>query len=1367
MTARSSTPAHGRHEARVVVLTALPVEYEEVRVHLQGDCADRRLSGGTAYTVGSFKGRRIDWTVAVAEIGAGNVGTAIEATKAIMEFKPDLLLFVGVAGSLKPVDAPRGSVVVADVVYGYQGGKAGEKFAPRGAVFRTPFRLTQQAKVVGREWSPAEDIPMCVASIAAGDVVVASSDSPTFGMIRNLYNSAVAVEMESEGLYAAAERTDRQQVMSIRGISDCVDDKSADDDVKWQPVAARNAASFAFAMLEAIKPEDLGGAVRPGAEGRATEPEEPGEVAEAEDTRGPSYGEVESLSTEAPEWGKVPSSVTELLKKAGDLDEAEAARLLSILAQGQSDPRATLDGLLTDPPRWLLNADSDLLWAAIGEFAAGHNIQAAASEAFRRAMMAGGDAALWLASSAVALFIAEGDTSKALESLAEAEKESPELPVSLARAVIESDTAAVLDLTEDADGQYLHPSSYRIQALHHAQRIPEAIDLGQRTVDLHPGAAGLALLLARMLIQGAHENCSPLGYDASLLRARELALAARDLRRGWKGDSIEATVLAGQASMMLRDTAEAINICSLPPNGNALPVEAADERVTQLRVDALLALGRREEALSEAAALSDNVLRTLVEANCLDALGRKDRAEERYRDAVEALEEASLDDPEAVGRLSQGLLGLAHLGVTPLPSIDRLREARPEAARQIEIFSDINRGESKAAIQKLGGTGQPSDVDLLVEALIKSGQADDALLVLKTAAEQQGRNDYRLRAVNVLTNERRFADAYKVAFEALALVTDGTPLKTLLRRAAVESAAMMSDWNAVREQAKAAEAAGDKSGDIRWALVFALNNTLNVEDALAEATCEPPLEPRNEQEALLLMSLHSISGTGLASVSAVLDIAEMYPTSEEIRAVAFASVLGLSMNLELPEPMRERLTKTSEDFFETFPDSHYFRRIEGTPEKIIEFLKAQSDPWSIPAVQEVVERIRVGALPLSLLADITSKPYAELVVKGGIGSIVGESTDSAIRERERGIALGSIGHSVVVETSAVYCAMATQLPEGALLRLFPQTVAAQATVEDAIRSARDLALRSTASMRWDSVRESLVLSESSPEEAERWATEAGQAEGTLRTSSPKTNTERLDEVAKMPLILQPIQLAKELNLALYSDDVALRVLAESEGVRAFGTMSLLAAANESELLDDKQVAEATDALRRHFYADLPWTTEDLVRVAKQEELQPTGGAAGALARAAFWSNPVGASASYGSLLIEIRKRDEALDGVGGWQFAATIGVMRACNPNVRPQVAGGILAIAFLALDVRASVLPLPLDGAREGASALGADDPFPHFCRALLDQLAGILGEAEAGRMYVGMMQQLRQEDRAVAMRELLARREPAMPDSDQAEDS
>ena len=57
--------------ADVVVLTAIPAEYRAVREHLAGPLLSRAISG-TRYEIGTYHGTHRVWTVAIAEIGAGN-----------------------------------------------------------------------------------------------------------------------------------------------------------------------------------------------------------------------------------------------------------------------------------------------------------------------------------------------------------------------------------------------------------------------------------------------------------------------------------------------------------------------------------------------------------------------------------------------------------------------------------------------------------------------------------------------------------------------------------------------------------------------------------------------------------------------------------------------------------------------------------------------------------------------------------------------------------------------------------------------------------------------------------------------------------------------------------------------------------------------------------------------------------------------------------------------------------------------------------------------------------------------------------------------------------------------------------------------
>jgi len=1312
----------------VVILTALRTECEAVLEHIGRLRTTETLGGGTIYELGRFEGEHIDWSVAVAEIGAGNESAAVEATNAIHELKPDLLMFVGVAGSLKPDDVPYGAVVVVDTVHGYQSGKDSEEFAPRSITFRTGHRLSQLVRQVGRsDWSGGRQISVHLGPVAAGNVVVGSSKSRTYDLIRRYHGDALAVEMESLGLYLAADRAGRLPALSVRGISDCVDDKTARADLERQPIAAKNAALFAFAMLKAIRPADIDAPLR-----IAEKPPE----------------------TNALDWASVPFSSAECLQRAMDSNREEVARLLSVLAGCRANPQAAVDELLLATPQWLSNAASDLLWGAIGEFALSHNLQASAADAFRRAAGAGGDEALWLVLSAIALAFT-GRHDQALENLVRATGESEEFPVPLARAVIEADTEEILRLTAEADGTCVRPSSYRVQALHVDHRIPEAIDLAERVVAHHPGAAGVALQLATLLTTAAREDSSPIGYEPSLLRARDLALTARDLRRGWGGDSVEAVVIAGRASIMLNDPVTALRISSHPPEGMALQSEAADDPVRHIRVNALVLLRRAEDGLSEAAEFSDQIMRRIAEADCLSAMGRKDRAERLYVEAADALVAGSLDDPQAAGLLFLGLSGLAQLGVTPVTHMDRLKAIDPDNARRVEVLSDIATGETKRAIQAVRTGGQSGDVPLLAIALAEAGQTDDAVSVLTDAADRFGRAEYRLQAVHILAREQRYKEAYGEVVGALADTPDGTPLKAQLRKTAVQVAAMIPDWDAVCKQAKVAAVAGDRTDEMRWALVTALNNTLSPEDALAEATCPPALKPRNEQEARLLLSLHSGRGGGLESIAAVLDIAEAFPASEQVGAAAVGCVLVLSKDIALPEGMRERLTRASDNFFDRYPDSNHLKRIQVTPEnpeELFTHLRASAGRQDTQAMQEVVERIRAGTLPLAFLSHVLNRPYAELIVKRGIDWIIGESRDEEVRERERSDAANAVGHQVVVETSAIFGAMLTELLPTTLLGAFSHTPVAAVSVEDAINSASELALRSTSFIGWDRLHGSPVLDERTPEEADRWAHDAQEIERIMRSSTAKAATRRADDVDKLPLIMEPIRLASEMRLAIYSDDIALRLLAASEGVPAFGTASLLVAAQGYDLLDSVQVAAATDALRRHRYADLDWSADDLLRIADRENYLASGGASGALARPGFWSDPLEAIASYRSLLARLAEVDASAETIEGWHASATYGLLGRVDPISRAEAAGELLATAFVVFGLQPIALPSLLVGARHGSEARRTTDPLPCFCGVLSRVLSGLFGQAQGGRIYVEMMQQLTPEDRAVALRELLA---------------
>jgi tetratricopeptide (TPR) repeat protein/nucleoside phosphorylase len=237
-----------------VILTALPVEYLAVRAHLS-DLQEEMHPQETIYERGRFAAAGQVWGVGIVEIGPGNVGAALEAERAIAYFNPDIILFVGVAGGIK--DVAIGDVVASTKVYGYESGKAEQRFKPRPEIGWSAYNLEQRARAEARkeDWLkrlavvPERTPCVIVGPIAAGEKVVASTESDVFQFLREHYGDAIAVEMEGLGFLEAARANQRVSAMVVRGISDQINYKTEADQGGSQDVAARHASAFAFELI--------------------------------------------------------------------------------------------------------------------------------------------------------------------------------------------------------------------------------------------------------------------------------------------------------------------------------------------------------------------------------------------------------------------------------------------------------------------------------------------------------------------------------------------------------------------------------------------------------------------------------------------------------------------------------------------------------------------------------------------------------------------------------------------------------------------------------------------------------------------------------------------------------------------------------------------------------------------------------------------------------------------------------------------------------------------------------------------------------------------------------------------------------------
>src|SRR5436305_15174848 len=111
------TPTPTQPICEVIILTALPVEYQVV-LHYLEELQEVVHPSGTIYHHGQFRAVPQTWLVAVAQISLGGPSAALETERAIQFFGASIALFVGVAGGLK--NARLGDVIAATKIHAYE-----------------------------------------------------------------------------------------------------------------------------------------------------------------------------------------------------------------------------------------------------------------------------------------------------------------------------------------------------------------------------------------------------------------------------------------------------------------------------------------------------------------------------------------------------------------------------------------------------------------------------------------------------------------------------------------------------------------------------------------------------------------------------------------------------------------------------------------------------------------------------------------------------------------------------------------------------------------------------------------------------------------------------------------------------------------------------------------------------------------------------------------------------------------------------------------------------------------------------------------------------------------------------------------------
>jgi len=1411
----------GRSTLTAVVFTAIPEEYDAVRRQL-GSCSRARSPIGTRFEVGRIRGDRVDWDVYLTEIGMGNAGSAAEVMAAAAAFDPALVLFVGVAGGLKPDDQARGDVVIAERVYNVHSGKhavgpgGASEVLSRPMSLPTSHRLIQLVREVARsEWQPqalptAGRAPQAhLKPIVAGEVVLADEDSKLRQRIAERFNDAGAVDMESYGVYEAAHRTETP-ALAVRGLSDLVGDKRPAEDHQWQPRAAANAAAFAVALLRHADDDDF----PPGRHVPPRPPSSPRQGAAPEAERLASEGALERLAPNLRPWWR--------RLRLGSPARADTA--LADLAIRSESPIGWLGRTRHRPPPWLREDDNGGAWALLARFAASHGSPHATyahERAAELAANAGWDtiAALHRLAAAVshgehpnahaadrdapdtgraeairrlraelgtvvgplaAFFSAavKGDRGGTVSAAGPALRVLGLDPVSLGlptttRIDDEASEAALAELAETDPDVVAELRSQILLHLANLRLMDDDTDAALRILalarEMVPAATTPLLLIARAHLQriaGPTGQRSNIDDTAAVLAdVEQMALLARDRRRDWNGPTAEALALAGRARAQSGDFEGALRLLLPPPRGRATDREAADPAVREIASAAATYAGEPLLAVELAAGVTDPVERHLLRAVALSgAEGMGDEAERSYRAALENVPDTRPD------QLVRALLGMARLG-TPITAdaegniadaLARLRRMDPEATDLVEASAALHAGRPRDALVLARQYPQSvAAMELAAEAAAAAGHPEEAIRVLERVGRERGDNSLLVQAMLLAAEAGRRDDAERLSTLLLTAADPATRRQALQTR--LQAAGQGGRWQDVAdlsrrllddEDLEPAEVNRAVRDSYRWMLAQAEFNLGRPERALAALQAPDPVVPRSREEARLLLAVLHTTGTDSSQeldpqdiVMRALEVAAEWSGDEEIVAGSLGLALMTTANMPLPDQLVVRLRALQEDYFARFPDPKTLQRIEVGEDLdgLVQHMKETMAPQA-EALQDIARRVWLGVYPLAFLTDVTHRSYAEMLITRALGCRV-IAGDPSVGDLQRTAARDALaGGIVAMDTSALHLLGHIGVADTRLTAQFDRIILPASLRDDVLRASAGLAVRSVGTLWWDSAQQRPVLTEFPPEVADGWAMEAQTLVDRLAlvdvVADPVGRPETIFDAALL--------LAKDVLVPLWTDDLALRQVAGSDGVRAFGTLDLIGVLVESGVLAREDEDRALDVLVKAGAVDLP-VLDRLVEFARDAGWKPDGYAALLLARPRSWIPPEAGFGRY-KALIEALPQDIDDTSLAQWAEAAATGLAWASPPPARPRAIATLLAWTILNKPTEA-VLPALLDAGQRVQKATAPDgDVLPHLVAILADTISQVEGPAKTAIVMTRLLGSLDDKRRTAAMRLFLS---------------
>jgi adenosylhomocysteine nucleosidase len=210
--------------------------------------SDQAVHAGITVTVGSFKGVEI----ALAQCGIGKVNATICTQMLIDLYKPDALIFTGVAGGLLP-NMQVGDLIIASHLIQYDmdltafGRRHGEIPGQGRMVESAPDIVEKCTNAFDNAFDGKSDSPnLMLGTVVSGDRFI--SDAKTLRWLQREF-AALATEMEGAAVGYTCHLNDLPFVV-VRGLSDTAGESASDDFEANLHVVCRNS----YQLMEHLVP---------------------------------------------------------------------------------------------------------------------------------------------------------------------------------------------------------------------------------------------------------------------------------------------------------------------------------------------------------------------------------------------------------------------------------------------------------------------------------------------------------------------------------------------------------------------------------------------------------------------------------------------------------------------------------------------------------------------------------------------------------------------------------------------------------------------------------------------------------------------------------------------------------------------------------------------------------------------------------------------------------------------------------------------------------------------------------------------------------------------------------------------------------